>query len=131
DETLLDIAAFPFACEISLSGRHRRDLSPELVARRMRAAAATLARRLAELAHRAEVPLHVTVVRSEPVAALAEACATRGPWNVVALGDPVSGLSAERLAQVFSGVPGTTGLIVVGPMAKRSEGRIVAVVEDI
>jgi len=131
DATLLDIAAFPFACEISFSGRHRRDLSPELVARQMRAAAAALARRLGALAQRAEVPLHITVVRNEPVAALAEACATRGPWNVVALGDPVSGLDAERLAHLFTRVPGTTGLIVVGPRARRSEGRIVAVVEEI
>ena len=38
DATLLDIAAFPFACEISLSGRQRRDLSPEAVERQMRAA---------------------------------------------------------------------------------------------
>lgn len=131
DATLLDIAAFPFAREISFSGRHRRELSPEVVARQMRAAASALARRLAALAARAEVPLHVTVVRNEPVAALAEACATCGPWNVVALGDPVSGLDAAHLDQVFSRVPDTTGLIVVGPMAKRATGRIVAVVEDI
>lgn len=131
DATLLDIAAFPFACEISLSGRRRQELSPERVARQMRAAAAALSRRLTALAARAEVPLHVTVVRNEPVAALAEACAARGPWNVVALGEPISGLNADRLAQVFTRVPGTTGLIVVGPKAKRSEGRIVAVVEDI
>ncbi|MGD9803617.1 MAG: hypothetical protein AB7E81_18050 [Hyphomicrobiaceae bacterium] len=131
DSTLLDIAAFPFACEISLCGRHRRDLSPEIVARQMRAAAAALTRRLSALAQRAEIPLHVTVVRNEPVTALAEACAANGPWNVVALGEPISGLDAGRLAQVFAGVPGTTGLIVVGPRARRSEGRIVAVVEDI
>ncbi|MGE0768278.1 MAG: hypothetical protein AB7L90_17620 [Hyphomicrobiaceae bacterium] len=131
DATLLDIAAFPFAREISLSGRQRRPLSREFVALQMRAAAVALQRRLSELARRAEVPLSVTVVRNEPVTALAEACASCGPWNVVALGEPLSNLSAERLAQVFQQVPGTTGVIVVGPMAKRSEGRLVAVVEDI
>jgi len=131
DATLLEIAALPFACEISFSGRHRRELSPELVSRQMRAATAALARRLSELARRAEIPLHVTVVRDEPVTALAEACASHGPWNVVALAEPVSGLSPEILAEMFTRVSGTTGLIVVGPKAKRSEGRIVAVVEDI
>jgi hypothetical protein len=131
DSTLLDIASYPFACEISLSGRHRRELSPEIVARQMRAAAAALARRLQNLASRVDVPFRLTVVRNEPVTALAEACAARGPWNVVALGEPVLGLSSERLARVLDNVPGTTGLIVVGPKARRAEGRIVAIVEDI
>ncbi len=131
DATLLDIASFPFACEISLSGRQRRELSPEIVARQMRASASAHARRLAELAQRADIPFHLTVVRSEPVHALAEACAARGPWNVVALGEPVTGLSSERLARMLDDVPGTTGLIVVGPMARRAVGRVVAVVEDI
>jgi hypothetical protein len=131
DATLIEIAAFPFVREISFSGRQRRELSPELVSRQLRAATTALARRLAEVARQAEVPLHVTVVRDEPVSALAEACASSGPWNVVALAEPVSGLSSDVLAEVFARVSGTTGLIVVGPKAKRSEGRIVAVVEDI
>jgi hypothetical protein len=131
DATLLEIAAFPFAREISLSGRQRRELSPEIVARQMRAAAAAIARRLTALAQRAEVPFHLTVVRNEPIAALAQACAMHGPWNVVALGDPLSATDGALLAHLFTSVPGTTGLIVVGPMAKRAEGRIVAIVEDI
>ncbi|MEZ5815891.1 MAG: hypothetical protein R3D44_02285 [Hyphomicrobiaceae bacterium] len=131
DATLLDIAGLPFAREISLSGRHRRELSPEGVARQMRAAAMTLSRRISELARRADVPLHLTVVRNDPIRALAEACAARGPWNVVALGEPVAALSGEQIALLFSSIPGTTGLVLVGPRAKRAEGRIVAVVEDI
>ncbi len=131
DATLIEIAAFPFACEISLTGRQRRDLSPDLVARQMRASAAGMARRIEQLARRAEVPLYMTVVRSEPVSALAEACARRGPWNVVALGEPLSASNGDKLARLFATVQGTTGLIVVGPRAKRSEGRVVAVVEDI
>lgn len=131
DATLLDIAALPFTCEISLSGRARREFSPEGLARQMRASAAAIARRLTELARLAEVPLHVTVVRSEPVAALAQACAARGPWNVVALAEPLGRLNGAALARLFASVPGTTGLILVGPMAKRSDGPIVAIVEDI
>lgn len=131
DTTLLDIAALPFTCEISLSGRERRELSPERLASQMKASAAAIARRLASLARNADVPLHVTVVRNEPVEALAQACASRGPWNVVALGDPLAAANSALLDRLFASVPGTTGLIVVGPMAKRAEGRIVALVEDI
>ena len=131
DTTLLEIAALPFAREISLSGRQSRALSPDIVARQMRASAAALARRLTELARVAEVPLHLTVVRDEPVVALAQACSACGPWNVVALGDPLSAASGRAFARLFAAVPGTTGLIVVGPMARRSQGRMVAIVEDI
>ena len=131
DATLFDIAALPFTREISLSGRQRRELSPELLARQMRAAASAVSKRLVELARHAEVPLQVTVVRNEPVAALAQACARRGPWNVVALADPLAAARSGVLDRVFASVPDTTGLIVVGPMAKRSDGRMVAIVEDI
>lgn len=131
DATLLDIAALPFTCEISLTGRERRELSPDGLARQMRASAAAIARRLTELARLAEVPLHVTVVRSEPIAALAHACAARGPWNVVALAEPLTAKNGATLGRLFASVPGTTGLIVVGPAAKRCQGRMVAIVEDI
>ena len=131
DTTLLDIAALPFTCEISLCGRKRRELSPELVARQMRASAAAISRRLTKLAQVADVPLQVTVVRSEPIEALASTCASRGPWNVVALADPLASADGEGLDRLFASVPGTTGLIVVGPMAKRADGHVVAIVEDI
>ncbi len=131
DTTLLDIAALPFAREISFSGRQRRELSTELLERQMRASAAAISRRLIKLAQLAEVPLHVTVVRNEPVEALAQACASCGPWNVVALADPLAPASNGALDRLFASVPDTTALIVVGPMAKRAEGRIVGLVEDI
>lgn len=131
DTTLLDVAALPFTCEISLSGRQRRELSPELLARQMRASAAATTRRLAKLAEIADVPLHVTVVRSEPVEALALTCASRGPWNVVALANPLAAVDGAALDRLFASIPDTTGLIVVGPMAKRADGHVVAIVEDI
>ncbi|MDX2159095.1 MAG: hypothetical protein SFW09_21530 [Hyphomicrobiaceae bacterium] len=131
DAKLLDIAGFPFAREISLSGRQSRQLSPEIVERQMRAAAAALLRKVRELAQAADVPLQSTVVRNEPMAALAEACSSRGPWNVVALAEPLSPADGSLLRRLFASVPGTTGLIVVGPTAKRATGRVVGVVEDI
>ncbi len=131
DAALLDIAGLPFSREISLCGRHSRALSTESVERQMRAAASALAAMISKLARAADVPLHMTTVRDEPVHALAAACAERGPWNVVALAAPLAGIDAAALARLFAAVPGTTGLIVVGPRARRSQGRIVALVEDI
>lgn len=131
DAQLLDIATLPFASEISLTGRSRRALSRDLVERQMRAAASTLVQDITAIARRAEVPLHTSIVRDEPIQALAAACAKRGPWNVVAIGEPVDAGSSGALAELFASVPDTTGLVVVGPRAKRSGGRIVAIVEDI
>jgi hypothetical protein len=131
DATLLDIAALPFAREISLTGRQSRQLSPEIVERELRSAAAAIVRQVRRLAEAAEVPLQTTVVRSDSLAALAAACAVRGPWNVVALGEPLPPGDCSLLRQLFASVPGTTGLVFVGPTAKRATGRIVALIEDI
>jgi hypothetical protein len=83
------------------------------------------------LAAAADIPMQVTIVRDEPVHALAHACASCGPWNVVALAEPLSPGDGAMLSRLFLEVPGTTGLVVVGPTAKRNSGRIVGVVEDI
>lgn len=131
DAKLFDIAGFPFAREISLSGRYSRALSPELIEQQCRSVATAISRKIGELARLAEVPLHQTVVRDEPVDALAQACAQRGPWNVVALAEPLKATDSAFLGQLFAAVPGTTGLILVGPNARRSAGRTVAIVEDI
>lgn len=131
DETLFDIASFPFAREISLSGRESRALTPEMIECQCRSAATAIAKRIRLLAASAEVPLNVSVVRSEPISALASACAARGPWNVIALAEPMRTLDCEHLGRILASVPDTTGLIVVGPKARRSSGRIVGVVEDI
>jgi hypothetical protein len=131
DAQLLDIAGLPFACEVSLTGRQRRQLSLEAVERQMRGAASALAKRITTLAEAAEVPVRTTVVRSDPVEALATACAESGPWNVVALAEPIAPGDGSVLRRLFLDVPGTTALLVVGPTAKRTSGRIVGLVEDI
>ncbi len=131
DSGLFDIAALPFAREISLNGRQQRPLSPEMIERQCRSAAAAITRQISALASLAEVPVHVTVVRDEPILALAAACAARGPWNVVALADPMQPGDGARIRRLFAEVPGTTGLVVVGPHVRRSGGRLVAIVEEI
>ena len=94
-------------------------------------AAAALQRRIGELARLAEIPLRVSVVRDEPVNAVVLACAACGPWNVVALAEPLSADSPALLRQLFAAVGGTTGIVVVGPNACRTSGPIVAEIEDI
>ena len=130
DHQLVELAGFPFAREVSLSGRRTRSLSPEGMAREMHLVAQAIGRRVEMLARAAEVPCRRRVVRDAPVRALAAACAEHGPWNVIAFADAFNPANREALCQVFEQVTGTTGLVLVGPSAKRSDGPIVAAVED-
>ena len=130
DHQLVALASFPFAREVSLSGRRTRALSPESMAREMHLMAQAISRRVELLARAAEVPCRRRIVRDEPVRALAEACAEHGPWNVVAFADAFNLANREALRQVFEQVTGTTGIVLVGPGAKRSDGPVVAAVED-
>ena len=131
DVQLFELAGFPFAREISLSGRRRNALTPECMALDMQHAAAALQRRIGELARRSETPLRVTIVRDAPLDAVARACAECGPWNVVALAEPLGPGSPAMLRELFAAVAGTTGVVVVGPSARRTSGPVVAAVEDI
>lgn len=131
DLQLFELAAFPFACEISLTGRRRTLVTPESLALDMQHAAAALQRRIGELARRLEIPCRSTVVRDEPVNAVARACAEHGPWNVLVLAEPLAAASAGMLSELFAAVSGATGILVVGPNARRVAGPIVAEIDDI
>ena len=93
-------------------------------------AAAGARRQLEELARRAEVPLRSRVVRDEPLRALSIACAETGPWNVVALAEPFTGSTSEMLKQLLIEISGATGLVLVGPRARRTTGPAIVAVED-
>ncbi len=131
DLALFELASFPFAREISFSGRRSSALSAESIAADMRHVAAAFQRTISALAQRAEIPLRATVIRDEPVTAVARACAECGPWNVVALAEPISAASPAMLHRLFASVVETTGVVVVGPNAKRTSGPVIAAVEDI
>lgn len=131
DMALFDLASFPFAREISLSGRERREISVDSVERQMRHLAASVGRRVSELARLAEVPLRQTVVRGEPVSALARACAECGPWNVIAVGHSVGSAGSCSVRDLFTAVADTTGVILAGPNARRTTGPLLVVLEDI
>ncbi len=128
DLQLYDMASYPFAREISLTGA-RRALSREAIERDLRLTARALGRRVEALARAANVPLRARVVRDDPVQALAKACAEDGPWNVVALADVLSPGQGLRVCELFANVTGYTGLMLVGPKARRTAGPVIAVVE--
>lgn len=129
DLQLYDMASYPFAREISLTGA-RRALSREAIERDLQLTARALRRRVEALARAANVPLRARVVRDDPVQALAKACAEDGPWNVVALADVLSPGQGLRVCELFANVGGYTGLMLVGPKARRTSGPVIAVVES-
>lgn len=129
DLQLYDLASYPFAREISLSSARSRTISRDDIEKEMRLCGQSLQRRVETLARAAEVPLRAKVVRDDPVQALAKACAEDGPWNVVALADALPPGQGARLCELFNTVAGTTGLMLVGPKARRTRGPIIAVVE--
>jgi len=131
DLQLYDMASYPFAREISLTGGRSRALSREAIEREMQLAARALRRRIEALALAANVPLRgARTVRDDPVQALAKACAEDGPWNVVALADELAPGQGARLCELFANVGGYTGLMLVGPRARRTRGPVIAVVES-
>lgn len=130
DSDLYELAGFPFVREVSLSGRTSRTISLADVEREMRLVAGALQRKVEELAKRAEVPVRRRVVRATAVDAVARACAECGPWNVVALAEPFQPGCAPVLRELFSTVTEATGVVLVGPKARRTTGPVVAVIED-
>jgi hypothetical protein len=130
DQQLFDCAAYAFVREISLSGRQRRPMSMADVSRDLHLAARGARRQIETLARKAEVPLRSRVARDEPLRALAIACAESGPWNVVALADPLTAGNGGMLKQLLLEVAGATGLVLVGPKGSRVTGPAVVAVED-
>jgi hypothetical protein len=130
DAQLFDCAAYTFVREVSLTGRRRREVSAAAMTHDLRLAAQSARRQVEALARRAEVPLRSRVVRDEPLRALAVACAERGPWNVVALAEPFASRNAEPIKQLLVEIPGTTGLVLVGPRSRPVRGPTVVAVED-
>jgi hypothetical protein len=130
DKQLFDLAEFPFARVIGSSGGSWQPLPQATLEREMRFAAAALHRQVAEAGAAASVPCHARVVRDEPLRGLARACAENGPWNVVVVGEPLEPSDQARLAELFERVRDTTGAVIVGPLARRTQGPVVAVVEE-
>lgn len=127
---LLELANFPFASEVSLSGRSRRQLTRDDIERELRAASAAFHALVEKKAQAVEVPVRPRVVRDDPVSALSAVCAACGPWNAVALAEPFTSLTCPPLKELLDTVRDATGLLVVGPRASRTTGPIVIALEN-
>lgn len=130
DSRLFDCAAYSFVKETSLSGRTRAPLSADHVRQSLHLAAQGVRHQLERLARSAQVPLTARVVRDDPVKAVSAACSERGPWNIVALTEPMTSAHGPVLRQLFESIEGTTGLVLIGPRARRITGPALVVVED-
>jgi len=131
DSQLIDLAGFSFAREISLSGRKSRTICSADMERELRLAFAPIRRQIAALAKAAEVPVRQRVVRDEPVSALAATCSECGPWNVVALAEPFGTLGSSSLRRLLASVVDATGVVIVGPKARRTSGPVIVAVEEL
>lgn len=129
DRQLFDLSAFPFARAIS-GADGWRTLPHENLAHAFRFVGAALQRQIAEAAKRAGIPCRSRVVRDDPLHAVAAACAENGPWNVIALAEPFGAGDEKRLAEIFTAVADTTGVVIAGPMARRTQGPVIAVIEQ-
>jgi hypothetical protein len=129
DENLFAATAYPFARELSPSGRFVRRLD----ARAMSHAYAGLGRRVSGMvtawSTRHAVPARFRCVRGAPPRMLAQACAENGPWNVVVFAEPYAATDGDLIEDVFTGIPDTTGLVLVGEKAAPSAGPVVVLVE--
>jgi hypothetical protein len=124
------LAQLPFAREtLSTSGRSR-SLSPESIERDMRLAAAGLRRRLEAISRRTAVPVRFSIMRDEPVQAVAAVCASCQGAHLVALAGPWSVGEESRLHELMTTVPGLAGVVLVSDRRQRTSGPVIAVVED-
>lgn len=130
DRQLFDLAEYPFARVIGSDGSGWQALPRADLERKMRFVGAALLRKVAEAAQRASVPFQGRVVRDDPLRAVARACAENGPWNVVTIAEPFGAGDEIRLYEVFANVVDTTGVVIAGPMARRTHGPVVVVVEQ-
>ena len=127
------LTAHEFARGVSHSGRIAR-LSQDEV-RAAQVAETSLARGVVtEVAGRSGVRLVSTVARDGLADALAKACAIEGPWNIVALAEPVACNDGAFVRALLDGLAGATGIVCVGPDADATPaggGAVVVVVEDL
>ncbi len=131
DTELIALARFPFVREVSADGRSTREVTANGTIDELRLQYSGLQRRLSRLAASAQVSIRERVVRDEPLRALTVTCADCGPWNLVVLAEPFGASSGEEIAALLDNVHDTTGLVLVGPRAKRTTGAVVLALEDI
>ena len=126
DDDLISLSAMPFAREISAFGGRSRPLNQEQVARQMRAASSAAHREIERSAREADMAASFAVVRDEPEHAIREAS---NKASILAFGEPVSPAGHRELDAIMSCLAGVMGCLLVGSGARRSKGRVVAVID--
>lgn len=117
--------------ELSMTGAAAR-LSPARLGRDAEAFAVAVQRQLSNAAHAAGIGFTARVVRDPALKALQDACAERGPWNIIAFAEPIAGRAqGEFVSNAIAEIWGTTGYIATGARAVWRPGPIIVAIEDV
>lgn len=129
---VLALSAHGFARQVSHAGRIG-PLSNAAVEKDQSAATALARRSITRLAEPSGVRVATSVARDSLADALSRACATEGPWNIVALAEPVLASDAALLQTLLDDITGATGILCVGAKVDRANNgtSIIVVVEDL
>ena len=93
--------------------------------------AVAVQRELSNAAAAAGVVFEARVVRDAPIKALQDACAERGPWNIIVFSEPILGPDKSAfVSEAISQIWGTTGYIAAGARATWKTGPILVAIED-
>lgn len=131
DERVFALSGLPFVREISHTGAVLQPMSPVAIETHFVDLSKSAHGKVAAAARQARIPCRYSVVRDEPIAAIATACAENGPWNVVARAEPFSVKDANTLTQFFETVSASTGIVIAAPDARLADGSIVALIETL
>lgn len=115
---------------IGSSGREEQSLDADRLAFDLAASARLAAVEIGRDAGVRGVPVTHAVTTGEPIAAVAEACARVGPWNIVVDASPLTPSSGPHIARALREVSGSTGFLLAGQRASHSEGPITVVAEE-
>lgn len=125
------LTAHSFAREVSHAGRIM-PLATGSVADHQAAEIARARRVISAAADRSGVRLTTTVVRDAPAEALTKACALQGPWNIVALAEPVAPAEGSRPPGLLDQIGGATGILCCGPeVTARRAAPVAMILRDI
>lgn len=128
DQQLVTLATLPFAREVSLVSRRSRALTPDRLARDIRAMASAMRERMEELAARASVPFRFAGALANLEQFFGGVQAEKLPF--LALAEPLETQRVAELHRILTGRMDVGGLIITGPRAHRHRGPVVAIVED-
>jgi hypothetical protein len=128
DESLLALAAWPFARELRLPTHEWHKIDPEAIAAELRAAAAAADRLLADAVAALDIPGHFEVIRGEPVTVSAAFCHADDIFVFVPT-RPTSGHGPASLApRRRPTAPRAAGAVLVVPNGReRRAGPVIAV----